>query len=727
MIRHRFASPVWTTISGGYAMPSRLAGYKEAFFSKFPSGRKLAGALRSERNREPLFFFYESGDPDLRGSWLVLGRLGPELEAMLSIRGEVLIVFTAFPDFQRRSYNAIIGRARQELVNHQKAVFGNVRFSPDPAVTLLYSPDVSARKNVAAWNAEGSRSLVVVLPEMVGSEGVPREEVASAVVEVLASRDLYRGRNPVTGNDFFGRSELIQQLSAELRAGRSIGLFGLRRSGKTSMLRELRRRSEPTGVVIVLSDLEGVDDLASVVPQLADDLINALRRQKEQGREIWIGSESEQKAAGFPELSGRLVRVAEKNREFGFVVALDEIENLRRIAITSPESVRTFLGALRRASQTTDNLSLLFTGVTTEFFDQSLLPGNLDNPLFGFVEPHYLRPFTRDETGSLVHDLGSLMMLEWEDEALDVVHQLAGGFPFLVRDLASRVRGVATTGAVPAVRNGAFLVIGVEHVRAAHELWKESATDLWREIVRTLELYHPIMAELVRCTSDEDLREWVNAGGEAEVAASNLLRLGLLGRADGGYRREGVLVALQALRGSAEILERLKSLRLDFERLSALRAQPEGQRLEFKSTSRWNLHTKKRDEAIESAVVKTVAAFLNSQGGTLLIGVADSGELRGISEDLASCRKSMDQYERWLCGDLLSKRLGSAVIADHVTFNSVHVEGHDVVELVVTSSPSVVWDAAADGREALYVRNGNETRELLGRQIAEFLKKKLQC
>jgi hypothetical protein len=707
---------------------SGLAAHKNAFFSKFPSGRKLAGALRSERNREPLFFFQESNDPDLRGAWLVLGRLGPELEAMLSIRGEVLILFTVFPDFQRRSYNALIGRARQELVNHQKAMFGNVRFSPDPAVTLLYSPDASARTNVAAWNAEGSRSLVAVLPELAGTESVSREEVANAVVEVLASRDLYRGRNPVTGNDFFGRSELIQQLTAELRAGRSIGLFGLRRSGKTSVLRELRRRSEPTGVVTVLSDLEGIDDLASVVPQLADDLINALRRQKEQARDIWIGPETEQRPAGFPELSSRMVRVAEKNREFDFVIALDEIENLRRIATTSPESVRTFLGALRRASQTTDNLSLVFTGVTTEFFDQSLLPGNLDNPLFGFVEPHYLRPFTRDETGSLVHDLGSLMMLEWEDDALDAVHRLAGGFPFLVRDLASRVREVALTGELPPVRNGAFVVIQVEHVRAAHERWKESATDLWQEIVRTLESYHPIMAELLRCTSDDDLREWVNTGSEAEVAASNLLRLGLLGRADdGGYRREGVLIALQALRGNGtDILERLKSRRLDVERLAALRAQTEGQQLEFKSTSRYNLYTKKRDEVIESAVVKTVAAFLNSQGGTLLIGVDDSGDICGISEDVLLCRKSMDQYERWLCGDLLSRRLGSAVVADHVTFNSVHVEGRDVVEVVVLPSPSVIWDTAADGREALYVRNGNETRELLGRQIAEFLQKRLQ-
>lgn len=51
----------------------------------------------------------------------------------------------------------------------------------------------------------------------------------------------------------------------------------------------------------------------------------------------------------------------------------------------------------------------------------------------------------------------------------------------------------------------------------------------------------------------------------------------------------------------------------------------ESERLEFKSTLRWNLHTDSKDKRIEHAVLKTIAAFLNTQGGTLLIGVEDDG------------------------------------------------------------------------------------------------------
>lgn len=62
-------------------------------------------------------------------------------------------------------------------------------------------------------------------------------------------------------------------------------------------------------------------------------------------------------------------------------------------------------------------------------------------------------------------------------------------------------------------------------------------------------------------------------------------------------------------------------------------AAGESDRLEFKATLRLNLHTKKPDQQIELAVLKTIGAFLNSTGGTLIIGVADNGGVTGIEAD----------------------------------------------------------------------------------------------
>ena len=59
----------------------------------------------------------------------------------------------------------------------------------------------------------------------------------------------------------------------------------------------------------------------------------------------------------------------------------------------------------------------------------------------------------------------------------------------------------------------------------------------------------------------------------------------------------------------------------------------ESKTLEFKATLRWNLReNRKDDKAITHAVLKTIAAFLNTAGGDLLIGVADDGTVTGIEQ-----------------------------------------------------------------------------------------------
>ncbi len=68
----------------------------------------------------------------------------------------------------------------------------------------------------------------------------------------------------------------------------------------------------------------------------------------------------------------------------------------------------------------------------------------------------------------------------------------------------------------------------------------------------------------------------------------------------------------------------------------------EGSSLEFKSTLRWDLRQGKTGQHIERACLKTISAFLNSDGGTLLIGIRDDGSVEGIESD------RLDSDDRWL-------------------------------------------------------------------------------
>ena len=89
----------------------------------------------------------------------------------------------------------------------------------------------------------------------------------------------------------------------------------------------------------------------------------------------------------------------------------------------------------------------------------------------------------------------------------------------------------------------------------------------------------------------------------------------------------------------------------------------ESDSLEFKSSARWNMRAGKRDDAMETVIAKTVAAFMNSGGGTLLIGVDDDGRLIGLGPDYATLKTpDADRFELWI-RDLWGQRLGTNAAA----------------------------------------------------------------
>jgi hypothetical protein len=74
--------------------------------------------------------------------------------------------------------------------------------------------------------------------------------------------------------------------------------------------------------------------------------------------------------------------------------------------------------------------------------------------------------------------------------------------------------------------------------------------------------------------------------------------------------------------------------------LPSIIRQGEGPYLEFKSSLRWDMAESRINRALEGVVLKTLAGFLNSPiGGTLLIGVADDGEVIGLEKDYQTLKR----------------------------------------------------------------------------------------
>jgi uncharacterized membrane protein YeaQ/YmgE (transglycosylase-associated protein family) len=151
-------------------------------------------------------------------------------------------------------------------------------------------------------------------------------------------------------------------------------------------------------------------------------------------------------------------------------------------------------------------------------------------------------------------------------------------------------------------------------------------------------------------------------------------------------------------------------------------AAGENHRVEFKQTARWNVHSERKDPKLELVIAKTVAGFLNADGGTLLIGVADDGSPTGLDDDLALMKApDLDRYELWLT-DLLEHCLGKPAVA-HVAVTFEIVANNQVCRVSAEASPAPVFlDEPGGNREAdMYVRMGNSTRKLLTDEALEYV------
>ena len=146
----------------------------------------------------------------------------------------------------------------------------------------------------------------------------------------------------------------------------------------------------------------------------------------------------------------------------------------------------------------------------------------------------------------------------------------------------------------------------------------------------------------------------------------------------------------------------------------------ESDAVEFKSTLRINLHTEKPDKRMETAVLKTLAGFLNTNGGTLIVGVADDGTPVGIEADKFPNEDKMSLH----LVNVIKERLGPLVM----TAINLHFEDHEEARVLVircqrSTSPVFVKD---DRTERFYLRTGPATAELSASQIHDYIKQRFE-
>ena len=175
--------------------------------------------------------------------------------------------------------------------------------------------------------------------------------------------------------------------------------------------------------------------------------------------------------------------------------------------------------------------------------------------------------------------------------------------------------------------------------------------------------------------------------------------------------------------------------------IESLLVHPEGSNLEVKGSAfvdiRRRVHTgeTKRESFVTENIIKTIVAFLNTDGGTLIIGALEEADFydaldkleetfgttpvidnyRIIGIDHEYVRKGFDGYELALRDSIEHHVDPSPVAEDIIKIRRARYEGHDLCIISVLESLTPMYAIENSGaNHRFYVRQGNRTLELKG-------------
>lgn len=432
-------------------------------------------------------------------AWLVADPQGYKYAQLYSLDGTLLVYCPYSSDIDE-------AKVKQAEELFKKWIESDSSLKQDLLFIVL--PNVEELRHYLRALMEDPESHPTIIPieEARAHEVLDDDQALDSYIEQLLSewvfrRDLYKGNFPVSGRRFFGREREIGLLNQIINDGRSVGIFGLRKSGKTSLLYQLRLIRKRDAVAYVDPEASARADCGWIcwkaiqewAEQRSKDFEGlALRRIRSERDLPQFSSVIQYFASDIQYIMSVLPSDAK------LILMIDEIEKVAPVKGEGWAHSLEFFSFLRGvAQQSQGKFVVLISGANPAICEMPQWLGE-DNPVFLFFEEMYLPLLSEKECHDMVVTLGKGMGIEWEEQALRVVYELTGGHPFITRRLCSALVGM----------------IHKRPLRVTADMIKKAEADL---LIQLDELFVEIKERLMRDYPDEwEILEAIACGFSVE-------------------------------------------------------------------------------------------------------------------------------------------------------------------------------------------------------------------
>jgi hypothetical protein len=284
--------------------------------------------------------------------------------------GETLALYAPYSEVQAGTLKTI-ARLQEKYKKRVHPVW-NLIITDDP-LTAEHLDALSAGKDLEYYSIPFSRQELEAKPDA--------EFIYSRLDKYIHGRDLFAFQSALQSNTFFfGRNWLVGELVSQIENGQNFGLFGLRKSGKTSVLLAAERHLDKLG------------NYKTIYLDCQSPAIYLLRWNSLLSKICAEISGEPQSLLGYTEQVTKLQNSVAASQT-KLILVFDEIENISFDLSPAPhwnEDFLPFWGAIRAIHQSTNGkLTYGVAGVNPHLFESPLINGK-DNPILLVHIPNQL-------------------------------------------------------------------------------------------------------------------------------------------------------------------------------------------------------------------------------------------------------------------------------------------------------------------------------------------------
>ena len=325
---------------------------------------------------------------------------------------EILLVVSKYESLEPRAI-----RAAEQFLNDESAR-GRLERLTYFLVSFMSNPEEWVRSYMAA-NQE-SRVVVAFSAKKLPLAISDHWYIRNRIMEQLFSRDLFDFRLPLAEDTyFFGREDYLIDYRDAARRGENRGLFGLRKTGKTSFLFKLERSlRDQDGAYVVYYDCKS----PSVRQLKWHELLTTISRDVAKQCNLAFRAPVDTKLLA-TEFTDLLSKVPPGRR---VALIFDEIEYISPQAQEDRhwgEDYIPFWQTIWAAQSRRRNLFVVLAGVNPSLVEIDRIQG-VQNPLFGIVSFKYLTGLGEEETRRMLRVLGRRMGLRFAEGAIQYVYRV---------------------------------------------------------------------------------------------------------------------------------------------------------------------------------------------------------------------------------------------------------------------------------------------------------------